>query len=153
MLITVFHVFGQLELADELTPDMSNALTWYPFDGRLFCANAAAACFSTLIVPIFYFARRHGLRRKYSLEFCVFGDLAKIEPSLSIDQRRTEEPAQDPSRPSYPNGVRDEPDWFAILGLAPSATIEEIRMSLHEFNQTKSSGPGAWHVAGIQRAR
>ena len=101
LLIIAFHVFEQSAFADDLTYDAGNMLIWYPFDGRFFYANAVAAGFSALAAPMFYIVRWLSLRRKHSLEFCVFKDLAKDEPDQSIDQSEREEPVQEQLRQSF----------------------------------------------------
>ena len=62
----------------------SSAAVWYPFDERIFDANAAAIAFAIVAMPLIYLVRRHSLRRQYSLEFCVFTDLADIGPNELI---------------------------------------------------------------------
>jgi hypothetical protein len=118
-------VFKQSVFADEFVSN--NMLIWYPFDGRIFYANAIAAGFSAMAAPTFYVVRWFGLRRKHSLEYCAFKDLAKTEPGQSTDQPQTEEPAQNQPGLPYPNVNNDDLSWYEILGLSQSATIEEVR--------------------------
>ena len=133
LLIIAFHIFGQLEFPDQRASDASNMLVWYPFDSRpLFYANAVATGFSALMALMFYIVRWFSLRRKHSLEFCVFNDLAKNELDQSVDQSR-EEPVQEQLRQSGPNEICQDLSWFAILGLSRTATIEEVRKAYKDL--------------------
>ena len=127
VLTIAFHVFEQSAWADEFMSGVSNVLIWYPIDERLFYANAVAAGFAAVVAPVFYLMRWVSLRRRYSLEFCVFNDLAKTGPSQSIDQPQAEEAAQDQPQQADPSEVCGDRNWFAVLGLSEWATIEEVR--------------------------
>jgi len=116
---------GGAAWADELNAGARHALAWYPLDARLFYANAVAAGFAFAAAAVFYLLRRARLRRDYELEFCAFGDLAASDP------RRPAEPpdqaASDPWQPTEANENNADDRWFAVLGLSPAATIEDVK--------------------------
>lgn len=122
VLIIAFHVFEQSAWADEFMSGGSNVLIWYPVDERLLYSNAVGAGFAAVAAPAFYLMRRVRLRRQYSLEFHVLKDLANTAPSELIGLTQTEEAAQDPAQQADKNC-----NWFAILGVSESPTIEEVR--------------------------
>jgi hypothetical protein len=129
LLIIVFYVFAQ----STWTGSALSNVFMYPIDERLFYANAIAAGFAVPAAPVFYFMRRFGLRRQYSLEFWVFKDLARTEPNQLFDQFDAEELTQDQPRLEDPSVTFDDRNWYAVLGLPESASIEEVKKSYKEL--------------------
>jgi DnaJ domain len=123
LLIVVLYVFEPSAWAGSA---VSNVFM-YPIDERLFYANGIAAGFAVPAAPVFYLVRRFGLRRQYSLEFCVFRDLARTEPVQLFDQFDAEEVTQDQPRLEDQSVTFDDRNWYAVLGLPESASIEEVR--------------------------
>jgi hypothetical protein len=97
-------------------------LIWYPIDQRFFYANAVASGFAALTAPAFYIMEWASLRRHYSFEFCVLKDLAQTGPIQPIEWTLSEEDTP----PLQPDGNRN---CFAVLGLAESATVDEVRQA------------------------
>jgi len=120
LLLIVFHLAGQSAWAGDLTPDAGGMLQWYPFDQRLFYANAAAAGFAAAAALVFYPLQRITLRREYACEYCAFRELARSEPG------QTGEPAIDQDGTHRADTDRDAA-WHSVLGLSPSATIDEVK--------------------------
>ncbi len=121
--LLAFGVSDQSAWAQELQTVSSNAVVWYPFDEWIFDANAAAIAFATVAMPLIYLVRRYSLRRQYSLEFCVFADLADIGPGESIYDAEF----------VFDHYARETGDaagdgyWIRILGVSESATVEEVK--------------------------
>jgi hypothetical protein len=124
-LIAAFHISVQPAWADELSH--ARNVLWYPLDERLFYANAVATCFAALAAPAFYFVRRAGLRRECWLEFRALKELANSDPDEMIDQPHSEEAAQDSSQQADASTGDEDPGWSTVLGLSPSATMEEVK--------------------------
>jgi len=61
------------------------------------------------------------------LEFWVFKDLASIGPGQLFDQFDAEQVTQDQPRLEDPSETFDDRNWYAVLGLPESASIEEVR--------------------------
>lgn len=120
----VFRSFGHMS-AHELTGSARDVLVWYPLDRRLFQANAVGACFVVLAIPLSYLLRRAALRRELGLEFCLLKDLAATAPDREID-RMDADLDLGASAPSVAVGQGAD-EWFTILGVAPSATVEQVR--------------------------
>jgi hypothetical protein len=124
----VFRVSEHPASAHEATVSAQNALValvWFPLDQSLFQANAIGACLAALAVPLLYFLRCAAFRSELGLEFCVLKELAAATPDQEIDQI-----GADPYRAASAASDRLEygaDEWFTILGVSPSATIEQVR--------------------------
>jgi hypothetical protein len=118
---------GQAAWADELNAGARQALVWYPLDARLFYANAVAAGFAIAAAALFYLLRRARLRRDYELEICAFRDLANSDPCRPAEPSPDDQAAFDPSQWTEANENDPNDTWFAVLGLSPTATIEDVR--------------------------
>jgi DnaJ-domain-containing protein 1 len=118
---------GQAAWADELNAGARHSLAWYPLDARLFYANAAAAGFAVAAAALFYLLRRARLRRDYELEIYAFRDLADSDPRRPAEPAPEDQAAFDPSQWTEANENSASDTWFAVLGLSPAATIEDVR--------------------------
>jgi hypothetical protein len=116
---------GQAAWADELNAGARSALVWYPLDARLFYANAVAAGFAIAAAALFYLLRRARLRRDYALEICAFEDLAYSDPLRPAEPE--DQAAFAPSQRPEANENSANGAWFAVLGLSPAATIQDVR--------------------------
>jgi len=101
-------------------------LGWCPL-GPVVCANALSIGFALLAGPVAYLLRRMALGREYRFEFRVLKDLAQSDP------RRVDRLAQSSAihaNDAFENfsiEAEEYRDCFEILGLSPSASIEELR--------------------------
>lgn len=122
--LLAFDLSDQPAWAQDFQTDISDGLVWYPFDERFFYINAAAIVLSSVAMPLIYFIRRYSLGWQYSLEFCVFADLADIGPGESIYESDI---AFGESGVTASDDI--ENDWIRILGVSESATIEEVKVA------------------------
>ena len=120
---------GQAAWADELNAGARQAVVWYPLDARLFYANAVASGFAVATAAVFYLLRRARLRRGYELEICAFEDLAYSDPLRPAEPPPEDQAAFDPSQSTEANENNANDTWFAVLGLSPVATIEDVRQA------------------------
>jgi hypothetical protein len=126
--ITASQAPGQAAWADELNAGARHAVVWYPLDARLFYANAVAAGFAAAAAALFYLLRRWRLRRDYELEICAFEDLAYSDPLRPAEPPPPEDQAAfDPSQSTEANENSANDTWFAVLGVSPVATIEDVK--------------------------
>jgi len=123
--VTASQAPGQAAWADEL--NVRHTLVWYPLDARLFYANAVAAGFAVAAAALFYLLRRARLRRDYEFEMCAFRDLANSDPSRQAELPPEDQATFDPSQWTEANENDPNDTWFAVLGLSPAATIEDVR--------------------------
>jgi hypothetical protein len=107
--------------ADELS--RTHSVLWYPLDERLFYANAVATFLAALAAPAFYLVRRASLRQECWLEFRALKELANSDSNEAIEEPQFGDAAHDANAGT--NG--DDPNWSAVLGLSPSATMEEVK--------------------------
>ena len=143
LLIAVFYVFEKSAWAGDYMLGVSNMFIWYPINERILYANAIAAGIAALAAPVFYLVRWLSLCRQYSLEFCVFNDLAGTDTDQLCDQFDAEEVTQDSPRLADPSVTFDDPKWYSVLGLSESASIEEVRMAYKVLIKQNHPGPGA----------
>jgi len=122
--LLAFDISDQPAWAQDFQTDLGDGRVWYPFDERFFYINAVAIGLSSVAMPLIYIIRRYSLGWQYSLEFCVFADLADIGPGESIYETDIASGA---------GGIVAaddiENDWIRILGVSESATIEEVKVA------------------------
>jgi hypothetical protein len=125
LVVAASQASGQAAWADEL--NARHTLVWYPLDARLFYANAVAAGFAVAAAALFYLLRRDRLRRDYEFEMCAYRDLANSDPSRQAEPPPEDQATFDPSQWTEANENDPNDTWFAVLGLSPAATIEDVR--------------------------
>jgi hypothetical protein len=121
-----FHSSQASASSSALFGTATDAAVWPAFGESLLYANAAAAGFAILAAPPFYALRQLVLRRQYSLEFCVFKDLAELDPSQAADQFE-DDTAEAPLQPHDLDNNLEAEDWSAVLGLSQAASVNEIK--------------------------
>jgi hypothetical protein len=128
VLIAAFYVSEQP--AQDFGAAFRDLLVWYPLDERLFYANAVAAGIVALVAPIAYLARRAKLQDEHRLELCALKEFAATDPDQVIEQSPTEEDAAE----QVDTVAFAAPEsWWAVLGLSPSATIEQVKDAYKEL--------------------
>jgi hypothetical protein len=125
LLIAAFHLSGQLAWANELTRTESHPFAWYPFDARFFYANAVAASFAGLTGIGAYIGRWARLCQEHWLDFHEFREIAAMKPDQAGETREDDPPLGD-GAPQH-TVEAEETGWLAVLGLAPCATLAEVK--------------------------
>lgn len=126
LLLVVFRIPDQPAWAGDLTTGARAVLSWYPFDGRFFYANAVAAGFAAGAAALFYASQWATLRRDYGCEFSSFGELARSDPDFQqsdVDQFG----AADQASATVAEWAETADGWCAVLGLPPTASIDDIK--------------------------
>jgi DnaJ domain len=126
LLLVLLHAPEQSAWAAEVATGARKALAWYPFDARIFYANAVATGFAAAAAPLFYSARWIGLRREYGCEFCTFKELARSDHS-DIERMDCADANTEAASAADVTETTAEATWFTVLGLSPTATIEEVK--------------------------
>jgi hypothetical protein len=143
LLLVIFRGPEQPAWADEVTTGARTVLAWYPFDARLFYANAVATGFAAAAVPLFYLARWIGLRREYGYEFNTFKELARSDPGQLFDQLDIAEAGADAATGADTNEAGADEAWQDVLGLPSSATIEQVKEAFKRL--VKQNHPDRLH--------
>ncbi len=148
MLLAAFRVSGVSAWAAEFSTAADNALVWYPFDARLFYANAAATAFAAAAAPLFYLTRRAALRRERGVEFCVFKNLANTDPNRSAEEAEPCASAQYEPPVGHRTGACD---WPAVLRLSRNATIEEVKEAYKTLIKQNHPDRGSGRQPSLRR--
>ncbi len=125
LVVAAFHGSGQTAWGDELTAQVKDLTAWYPLSAQLFYANAIAALFTAMAMPVLYLVRRACLQQEYELEFYKFKEFADSDFDQPIDQPDADDFEASPEGDSDKIGGDDS--WFAVLGVAKTATIEDVK--------------------------
>jgi hypothetical protein len=102
---------------------------WEAVKGRLLVANWMAVNFVVVAIPVFYLFRRARLNRKHRPEIRKFKAFAAADPDQLIHEAPSGETASEEPREESPEAAIEEDRWYAVLGVLPSATIEEVKQA------------------------
>jgi hypothetical protein len=128
LLIASFCYFEPILWAPGIEADFKALVLWHAVKGRLLFANWIAADCVAVAIPIFYFARRVQLNRKHRPAIRSLKAFAATDPDHLIhNEQSSENPSEE--RREDPLEAIEESRWFAILGVLPSATIEEVKQA------------------------
>ena len=141
ILVLTLYVADVRAAAHDLAGAGRSTLVWYPFDASYFLANGAGAALGMLLAPAFYLLRRVGLAREYAMEFAVLKALAETPAETVADSG----PAGRMNDADI--SLKTEPDaeesCFAVLGVEPPTTIEQVRAAYRK--RIKQSHPDRLH--------
>ncbi len=115
---------------------------WEAMKGRLLFANWMAVNFVAVAIPSFYVFRRARLHRKHRPEIRKFKAFAAADPDQLIEEARDADTATEAPAPEVPEPIEDG-RWHAVLGVLPSATLEEIKQAYK--TQIKKNHPDRVH--------
>ena len=103
-------------------------LLWQALEGRLLLANWMAASLVAVTVPTFYVVRRSECYKQHAPVVRKLRELAAADPEQSTDPGESEEATTDEAPPIVPEMV-EEKSWFDVLGVSPSATVEDVKQA------------------------
>jgi hypothetical protein len=126
LLIVGFHLSDEPAWAREKQASLVSALLSNPLDERLLYAHFMAASVVAIAVPLLYFFRRAELYSDHAMQFRILQEFAGTDPESLIYQPRADRDWYEES-PEVATENTDEGSWFDVLGLSPSATIEEVK--------------------------
>src|ERR1700730_2254669 len=126
--VASFSYFDELLVAPALDASLETFVPWPALDGRLLLANWIAANFVVIAMPLFYLVRRARLYREHRPQIRNLKEFAATDPDRLIHQRQDNEETAD-ERHETSHKVAEEQPWFAVLGVLPSATIDDIKQA------------------------
>src|SRR5262245_25046991 len=119
--------------------NLDTFMLWQRLDGRLLLANWMAETFATVAVPLLYAIRRAQMHRAHAPQLREFSEFAATDPDRLIEQRQAEaeagaaEAETTQERAEATNEMPEVPlaasTWFEVLGLAPSATLDDVKQA------------------------
>jgi DnaJ domain len=123
-----FSYFEELPVAAALNAGLETFVPWQALDGRLLLANWIAANFVAVAMPLFYLVRRARLYREHRPQIRNLKEFAATDPDRLIHQRQDNEETADEPHEASREAVEEQP-WFAVLGVSPSATMDDIKQA------------------------
>jgi hypothetical protein len=116
--------------------DFDTFVLWPGLEGRLLLANWMALSLATAATPLLYVIRRRQMYRQHVLHIRVLSELAATDPDRLMEQRHGDgESPEDAAEAAAENAhearlaVVEVSNWFDVLGVASSATIDDIRQA------------------------
>jgi hypothetical protein len=115
---------------------------WQAVKVRLLFANLIAVGFVAIAIPVFYLVRRARLNKKHSPHIRNLKAFAATDPDQLIYEGQDNKETSEATRESSLE-VAEDMNWFAVLGVLPSATIEEVKQAYKTL--IKKSHPDRVH--------
>ena len=104
-------------------------LLWQALEGRLLLLNWMAASLVAVALPVFYVVRRSECYKQHEPEVRELRELAAADPAeLLTRPGEGEEETTEQAPPIVPEMV-EEKSWFDVLGVSPSATVEDVKQA------------------------
>jgi len=111
---------------------LDSLAVWKPFDDGVFYANWFAAVLIPIVLPIFYSIRLAKLRTVHQLDLRELEAFSTTDPDNLVPYQHDGLENEDPtawSSDTYepPSESANQRTWCEVLGVSPSASIEEIK--------------------------
>jgi len=131
------YCLQQLLLLDDMETSFAPFSQWEHLYAPTLYASWIAAGFMLATWPVVYIYRRAELNRAYRMHLRLCKRFAAADPDRLIQQLRTESTCEAPLQPS--DEISEEGSCFDVLGLSPTATVEEVKEAYRE--RVKQSHP------------
>jgi hypothetical protein len=140
-------LFEQKALLEQVSAEAMDTvfqgfLAWQPVVDRMLSANPIGASLLAVVTPVFYFYRRLKLRREHGRQFRRLKQFAGTDPDRLIHQAPVGKDAPDETI-EVSAEIAGERTWFSVLGVSPSATIDEVKQAYKV--QVKQNHPDRVH--------
>jgi hypothetical protein len=144
--IACYCLFDPPWLAPGKSMSFDTFVLWQTPEGRLLLANWVAVSLVGAATPLLYFMRRRALYRWHGSHIDDLRKFAAVDPEQLVEshncQNKTTEEEPDEAPKTVPE-MTDEESWWAVLGVTPSATIEEVKQAYRVL--IKQSHPDRVH--------
>jgi hypothetical protein len=138
-----FHLSEQPAWAADRQASLAALLLSSPLDDRLLYAHVMATGVVAVAMPLLYFFRRAELYSDHAMQFRILQEFADTDPETLIYQPRADRDWYEESPQAAGEDADEEGPWFEVLGLSPSATIEEVKEAYRE--RLKQNHPDRVH--------
>jgi DnaJ domain len=128
LLLAAFCYFEPILWAPGIGASFKTFVLWQAVKGRMLFANWMAANFVAISMPLLYIVRRATLYREHRRQVLNLKAFAATDPDRLIHDRQDNEEAVE-ERPEGSREVVEDCDWFSVLDVLPSATIEEVKQA------------------------
>jgi DnaJ domain len=135
-------LFEQQALAEELDAAFAGFLAWQPVHDRMLYAATIGVVFLPVVTPIFYFNRRAKLRLQHGQQLRSLKEFALTNPDRLIERAPIDTVMSDTTI-EVPAETTEERTCFSVLGLSPSATIDDVKQAYKA--QVKQNHPDRVH--------
>jgi hypothetical protein len=126
LLVACSYDAGPLAFAPAGDVSFETFLLWQAPAGRLLLANWMAVSFGAAAMPLFYVARRVQLHARHGDQISALKEFAAADPDRLIGERQGDESAA-AEEPVLERETAGRRTWFAVLGVSPFASIEEVK--------------------------
>jgi DnaJ-domain-containing protein 1 len=140
------YCLQQLFLLDQVDTSFALFSGWEHLHGPMLYANWLAAGFMLAVLPAVYFYRRAELARAYRIQLRLCKRFAAADPDRLVAQLSSETGSDEPLETV--DQIPQERTCFDVLGLSPTATIDEVKEAYRE--RVKQSHPD--RVQGMSTA-
>jgi hypothetical protein len=127
IMAAAFYFCEQPVWTDGFNSSLEVFVLWKPFDEMLHPSWMTVSLIS-VATPISYFARRAKLHRAHALQLRLLKEFAATDPDQLIYQPRMADEASEDAA-AAPLEIIDEQAWFELLGVSPSASMDEVKQA------------------------
>jgi hypothetical protein len=142
LMIASLCYFEPILWARGIDAEFKTLVLWHAVKVRLLFANLIAVNLVAIAIPIFYLARRARLNRRHLPHVLNLKAFAAADPDQLIHEEQGNDETSEQTRES-PLEVAEDTSWFAVLGVLPSATVEEVKQAYKSL--IKKSHPDRVH--------
>ena len=119
-------------LWQDVANELEGLLLWEPVDFRMLFGNLLVSSLALAAMPMLYGMRRVTIRRNHALQLRDLTEFAAMEPDMLISRLDANEELLDEERQGRERAspaMAEEAAWFDILGVSPSANLDEIKQA------------------------